>query len=796
MGPSVAAALLMLAAGLAAAESAAANMPAVCTEEPGCKCTRMANGFWVQVACSCTPGQDLLEIKPEQLPLELLTLEISRCKEVRLLQGALSLQRALRKIHARDVGSLTLKKNSFLNATATNTLLLVENCSTVVIESGAYKNTLTPQSMYLEKANHVVIQPSAFSWIQDFQFKKVARLELHKNAFSQSGAAIGHHGPATKVTIEDSLIPEIPGLAFPLSAAELRIHRSGVSAIRRDAFSGLLVLNLSIEHCNLHTVESGAFSPRTLVHRLNFNNLTIDTVHSNAVQSAIANFTLQNTKIGEIREGGVNVTAATVTLVSNTFYRLHSRGLAFSQWDRLEVVNNTFRNMGFSGVWAPSERNDGTVVFIDNTIGQMSPERGVLYFGISPRSNSLDVQVQDNRFQRDCVCSDWLREEVSPRRGEPLPSDYAHRSTDFWVEAFKNSSYCVVRDVLSRCFGSNTTSSFMRTSSYSDRVCSARTAIQCQNGEVVDIPDPTTSKDITVFQLAWPLLGVAMLGVLIIVIINAMVRCYRQYPGDRLSASKIFPCLRRREVVDVETPTLPIGTVVSNSIDLLPGPRKQKRKKRHKRRNVGVTASEDNTLIMDEVTPGSESGTVRTTASTLDSEIEVADHGTQTVGTGTLVDDILSDLKEKLKDPKAYGETREMIENIYNQITTESNLRPAIAENTYAEIQPSTSSSQSPVVCEYVDPRDRRNNIYTEPQTRLGRIYNFVMGHSQNNEVLEARPAALTEYMSPSDARINVYTEVQQPSRIQNRPLPRTPEEDLSDSSEGETGESDDDESS
>jgi hypothetical protein len=68
-----------------------------------------------------------------------------------------------------------------------------------VIESSAYKNTLSPQSILLENSKHVVIQPSAFSWIQDFSFKHVSRLELHKNAFSQSGAAVGHHGPATKV---------------------------------------------------------------------------------------------------------------------------------------------------------------------------------------------------------------------------------------------------------------------------------------------------------------------------------------------------------------------------------------------------------------------------------------------------------------------------------------------------------------------------------------------------------------------------------------------------------------------
>jgi hypothetical protein len=98
------------------------------------------------------------------------------------------------------------------------------------------------------------------------------------------------------VSIEDSLIPEIPSLAFPLSAADLRIERSAISVIRKDAFCGLLVLNLSLEQCKLDTVERGAFSARTLVHRLILSNLTIETVASNAVQSAVANFTLQHSK--------------------------------------------------------------------------------------------------------------------------------------------------------------------------------------------------------------------------------------------------------------------------------------------------------------------------------------------------------------------------------------------------------------------------------------------------------------------------------------------------------------------
>lgn len=485
------------------------------------------------------------------------------------------------------------------------------------------------------------------------------------------------------------------------------------------------------------------------------------------------------------------MTAASVVILNNILQRLHSRGLAFAQWDRLDIQDNVFKDMGFSGVWAPTERSDGVVVFSENVIGKMAPERGVLYFGISPRANNLDVQVHDNRFEQACTCRgrQWLREQVSPRIGEVLPTDSSHKWTDFWVDALHNSSLCVVSDLLAKCFGSNTTMGFMRMTSFWDSVCLARTVIRCQNGDIVDIPEPPgRPSPLDKSKFALILLLFVILCILTIILVNTSIACYRRYPDNRLSVSKVLPCLKRTEATEVETPTLPMGTVVSNSIDLIPGPRKQKRKKRHKRRNVGVTASEDNTLMMDEVAPGStncsEAGTVRTQASTMESTILVMDSGTQTVGTGTLVDDILSDLKEKLKDPTAYGETRDMIENIYNQITTETNVRipHALEENIYADLQPSTSY-QTPAVCEYGEPRDRFTNIYSEPQTRWGKLYQFIRGNPQNNDV-ESRPTAtVTEYQEPSDTKQHLYTELQ-PSKMANRPLPRTPEELSSEDSE------------
>lgn len=69
--------------------------------------------------------QDLMEFKAEQLPPELVNLEISRCKEVRMTHASLSQQKALRKIYTHDIETLIVRKNAFLNASATNTLFHV-----------------------------------------------------------------------------------------------------------------------------------------------------------------------------------------------------------------------------------------------------------------------------------------------------------------------------------------------------------------------------------------------------------------------------------------------------------------------------------------------------------------------------------------------------------------------------------------------------------------------------------------------------------------------------------------------
>jgi hypothetical protein len=70
-----------------------------------------------------------MEFKAEQLPPELVNLEISRCKEVRMTHGSISQQKALRKIHTYQIETLIVRKNAFLNASATNTLFHVSNKS-------------------------------------------------------------------------------------------------------------------------------------------------------------------------------------------------------------------------------------------------------------------------------------------------------------------------------------------------------------------------------------------------------------------------------------------------------------------------------------------------------------------------------------------------------------------------------------------------------------------------------------------------------------------------------------------
>jgi uncharacterized protein (UPF0276 family) len=96
--------------------------------------------------------------------------------------------------------------------------------------------------------------------------------------------------------IEDALLPEIPSSAFPSSAAELRLERTEVRAVRRDAFCGLTVLELTMRDVSLGSVERGALSARTLLHRLTMERVRDVSLASQAVQSAVTNLVIQHSR--------------------------------------------------------------------------------------------------------------------------------------------------------------------------------------------------------------------------------------------------------------------------------------------------------------------------------------------------------------------------------------------------------------------------------------------------------------------------------------------------------------------
>ena len=72
--------------------------------------------------------QNLLEVRAEQLPQELVELEVGGCKEVRLLPGSLSHQKNLKKVRAVGVGTFTVRRHAYLNSSANNSLLQVRFC--------------------------------------------------------------------------------------------------------------------------------------------------------------------------------------------------------------------------------------------------------------------------------------------------------------------------------------------------------------------------------------------------------------------------------------------------------------------------------------------------------------------------------------------------------------------------------------------------------------------------------------------------------------------------------------------
>lgn len=86
---------------------------------------------------------------------------------------------------------------------------------------------------------------------------------------------------------------ELPKAVFPSAVAEIRMDNIEIKTIRKDAFCAMTIFSVIISNATIHEIQSGAFSDRALIHRLEFVDVQLTNINTAAFRSGHDNLTIQ-----------------------------------------------------------------------------------------------------------------------------------------------------------------------------------------------------------------------------------------------------------------------------------------------------------------------------------------------------------------------------------------------------------------------------------------------------------------------------------------------------------------------
>lgn len=167
------------------------------------------------------------------------------------------------------------------------------------------------------------MKKSIFSWLLDLEVKNVPNLEVVQNTFSveiikdpeltATTVSTSKNFPKfpliknfwaqldfrffyfIQITFQNVTVNKVPNATFPLSAAKIRFIDCDIDTISGDAFNAIILASVSFEGTKVRRLESGAFSDRTLINRLEFSRVNIDNIAANVLNAA-NNLTIQDSR--------------------------------------------------------------------------------------------------------------------------------------------------------------------------------------------------------------------------------------------------------------------------------------------------------------------------------------------------------------------------------------------------------------------------------------------------------------------------------------------------------------------
>lgn len=398
-------------------------------------------------------------------------------------------------------------------------------------------------------------------------------------------------------------------------------------------------------------------------------------------------------RIGELREGAFNITAARIHMTDNFFTTIRRRAFDVHAWNDVLIDGNVFEHLDPGAFSLPfqkvAEVDDYMFAFTHNQLIHVD----VSGLAFIPLEEEVDVRLWGNRFQEPCSCR--LQAWTADLIGDPSMALKLY-----------DASFCSVTDWLAVCF--RLTAGAMSMVNYTEQICGPGSELLCEEPSRRFYPaDP---------NLDWTLLLDHEKRILTVIFITALA-----------CVSFILIIVTARWIQRKGL----VGRIVSQffqSSSLVTTASIS-------RVNIHEYAEIQNLRNQTQIVEESDE----------EEMVAVDDKATQTLPE-ELTQDLLQSLREKLDDPDNYREARDMIEHLYDLIKVEescNNRTSTLMEDTlYAEVQPrmrprprnrevSSVGTRSPsldrlapvhylprpaVVNDYAEPRDRQvaSHVYCE----------------------------------------------------------------------------------
>lgn len=348
-----------------------------------------------------------------------------------------------------------------------------------------------------------------------------------------------------------------------------------------------------------------------------------------------------------------------MTFANNEFKSLRRGAIVLHQWNRISIDNNLFDYLENDSIVAGMDNSTSTVPnyefsFTGNRINKAQP--GSLKFAaVSQQVNS--ARVGNNYFDKKCNCKleSWVQEVTDK-----------NTSTSWMMD----SSYCIVDDVLVKCF--NVPKGYINMRNFSKIICSENHHIVCEKPSANPLPSPSPpsvgphvyprQKGYFNLDMSDPdqlererriiiiISAVAMLIVGVMCLVTGTVYMRRRGICPKFSSSRFV------NFVSSWFPTSSSGGMTAAT-----SARSISRLSVHE--YAGLRP--ETRILQMEDTQLEQSEDLQEAAEGLYAYAE--NKATQTLPE-ELTEEYLTELKDKLNDPDHYSQAREMIEHLYDLI--------------------------------------------------------------------------------------------------------------------------------